>query len=145
MNETHLKILSSNDTGETGSNQSGITIPIKNTNLVKFFPHLDKKMFNPETWIYCEDKGGVTWKMRYIYYNGRSFSPPRSTRNEFRITHITKFLKKWSARSGDMIIFSATSKKNYYKISIQESVAKLAEPVKSRNSPIKLRGWSQVC
>ena len=41
-----IKELTRNDTGETGSNQEGITIP-KVTKLLKYFPLLDPTIKNP--------------------------------------------------------------------------------------------------
>ncbi len=139
MSNTRVKILSKNDTGETGSHQAGIAVPKSNSKLISFFPQLNSDEFNPETWLHCKDPDGEEWKLRYIYYNGKTFNPPKSTRNEYRITHMTKFFKKYRVTSSDRLIFSRTEKTAHYKIRIKTSDA-----VPS-NQPIKLSGWSDVC
>ncbi len=143
MSESYVKVLTKNDAGETGAHQAGITIPRKNQKLLKFFPSLDYNQFNPEAWIICEDPDGETWKLRYVYYNGKIFNPPKSTRNEYRITYLTKFLSKWSASEGDSLIFTASSKKNFYKMALRKEEVKSCG---SKKAPgvVVLRGWSKV-
>ncbi len=143
MNESHAKVLTKNDTGETGGHQSGITIPKKNTALIKFFPELDCNEFNPEAWIYCTDPDGEVWRMRYIYYNGKTFTPKKSTRNEYRITYTTKFFSKWSAKAEDVVIFTATNRKNRYQISIQKKEPDNKNEIREPGL-VELRGWSRV-
>lgn len=143
MNESHAKMLTKNDTGETGGHQVGITIPMKNKTLLDFFPKLDLNEFNPEAWIFCTDPDGEVWKMRYVYYNGETFTPKKSTRNEYRITHITKFISKWSAKAEDKIVFSATHRKNHYRISIKKEETRTQNEIREP-SPVILRGWTRV-
>ena len=121
MNTSYEKILTKNDTGETGAHQAGIAVPKKNQALLDFFPPLDQEQFNPDTWIVCTDPDGVQWEMRYIYYNGKTFSPAKSTRNEYRITHMTKFFSRWGAKSGDSVVFTSTDTPNIFKIRIKPS------------------------
>jgi Restriction endonuclease EcoRII, N-terminal len=142
LNKSLYKVLTDNDIGITGSHQAGITVPRKDGELLGFFPELDLSKFNPEAWIYCIDPSGVKWKMRYIYYNGKTFSPNKSTRNEYRITHTIKVLKKLAARKGDLLIFTETGTPNNYRISIQKKLKE--EPQPSENQTIVLRGWSKV-
>lgn len=143
MKELHSKVLTKNDTGETGGHQGGIVVPKGNLALLNFFPTVDIEEFNPQVWIHCEDPDGVVWKMRYVYYNGKIFSPPKSTRNEYRITHMTKFFSKWNAKAEDSLEFSATSKSNHYQIQIKKSQQQndchFQQP-----KPIVLRGWDRV-
>ena len=143
VGNSYKKVLTKNDTGETGGHQGGITIPKKNSDLLNFFPQLDKKKFNPEEWITCVDPDGNEWDMRYVYYNGKTFTPRLSTRNEYRITYMTKFFKKWNAKSQDFIVFEETKGRNRYLLSIERNEA--FNP-KFPQSPklIVLKGWSKV-
>jgi hypothetical protein len=143
VNESHIKILTKNDTGETGSHQGGIAVPKGNKDLVKFFPKLDSSEFNPENWINCKDPDGTVWNMRYVYYNGRTFTPKRSTRNEYRITHMTQFLAKWNACSGDSLTFKASGKLGEYEISVQNK--DIEDPIIKAPKVVVLRGWNKVC
>ena len=138
MSESHTKILTRNDTGETGSHQGGIAVPKTHRELINFFPRLDVKQFNPESWIYCTDQDGERWKLRYIYYNGKSFTPSKSTRNEYRITQMTRLFGKWNAKGGDSIVFTSTTKKNEYKVEIK----KLKD--NETSTVIVLKGWSHI-
>jgi hypothetical protein len=100
------KVLSANDTGETGSNQSGILVP-KNPEILSFFPKLDNHQKNPRTILKFEDASGIFWNFTFIYYNGKYFG---GTRNEYRLTGMTKFFKQNSLKSGDSINFRIEEK-----------------------------------
>lgn len=145
MNKSYEKALTKNDTGETGGHQAGIVVPRKNAGLLDFFPALELEEFNPDAWIVCEDPDGEQWKMRYIYYNGKTFSPAKSTRNEYRITYMTKFFSKWGAKSGDSVVFTSTDNPTNFKIRIKpnedqcENIYSINEP-----KPIVLKGWRPV-
>lgn len=141
MTTSYQKLLSANDTGETGAHQAGICVP-KDDKLLSFFPHLDPGTFNPDGWLVCEDNSGELWKMRYIYYNGKLHG--RNSRNEYRITHTTKFMGKWKARSGDFMVFSSTSEAGRYRISVE--APRLSGRVQDApdQGVIVLRGWSRV-
>ena len=141
MPESHIKVLTRNDTGETGGHQGGIAVPKTRSELISFFPKLDIKDFNPEAWIYCTDQDGETWKFRYVYYNGKLFKPQKSTRNEYRITHMTRLFSKWDAKEGDSIVFTSTPKNGDYKIEILKT--KDTEN-NTKNEAIVLKGWSHV-
>ena len=143
MSNSYKKVLTKNDVGETGGHQAGITIPKKNSDLLDFFPQLDKKIFNPEEWITCVDPDGNEWDMRYVYYNGKTFSPRLSTRNEYRITYMTKFFKKWNAKSQDSIVFEETKKRNRYLLSIERDEA-VNPKFPQKPKVIVLKGWSKV-
>jgi hypothetical protein len=139
---TYQKLLSANDTGETGTHQAGICVPKEDDKLLLFFPRLDPRDFNPDAWIVCEDNLGERWKMRYIYYNGKLHS--RNSRNEYRITHITKFLRKWKARSGDYMVLSSTGEAGRYRIEVKSSEHLLRVREDPPHGVIVLRGWSRV-
>ncbi len=146
MSKSYEKILTKNDTGETGAHQAGILVPKSNKELIHFFPVLDKVTFNPDRWINCIDDDGEIWQLRYIYYNGKSLTPKRSTRNEYRITHMTKFFSKWNARSGDSVVFTSTIEENTFKISIKraEEPSKVIENDDGAPPTVVLKGWRAV-
>jgi hypothetical protein len=135
------KTLSSNDVGVTGSHQAGILVPKANPDLLSFFPALDASLKNPDAWIVCADAEGNEWKLRYIYYNNRLHTE-RGTRNEFRLTHLTAFLRQVSARPGDQLVFTATKKLGHYTISIDRSPRLVA--ISEKSGVIKLCGWRRI-
>lgn len=145
MKKSYEKVLTKNDTGETGGHQAGIVVPKKNAELLEFFPSLNVDEFNPDTWIICEDPDGEHWKLRYVYYNGKTFSPVKSSRNEYRITHMTKFFVKWGATSGDSVLFSHSVQPNHYKIRIKHRDQEAENTNSVRESkPVVLKGWRSV-
>lgn len=92
------KRLSANDTGETGAHQSGILIP-KTIEILSFFPILDGKIKNPRISLYFYEEDNVTkWPFQFIYYNGKHFD---GTRNEFRLTRMTNYIRAKNAKAGD--------------------------------------------
>jgi hypothetical protein len=103
------KTLSRNDTGETGSHQSGITIP-KETIILSFFPQLDKNIKNPRIQINFKDSSGSDWDFSFIYYNNKYFS---GTRNEYRLSGTASFIRKNSLKVGDKIIFKKYENDHY--------------------------------
>lgn len=144
MGIKYKKTLSRNDIGETGGHQAGIVVP-KSQGLLQFFPQLNGEEFNPEAWITCIDSDGCEWKMRYIYYNGRTFSPVKSTRNEYRITHMTKLFSKYEAKAGDTVVFEASDEPGIYNISLEKE-SDICNVVSEEREPftVVLRGWKQV-
>ena len=115
--KTFIKILSANDVGATGSHMAGIAIPKGDGELLSFLPKLDSSNLNPSAWIDCEIQDGLTLKLRYIYYNNRMHSPT-GTRNEYRITHLTKFLRDSNAKEGDYFEISKQDGANHYQIRV---------------------------
>ena len=141
MTQTYAKLLSKTDVGENGTHQGGICVP---KSLTPFFPNLNTKRFNPDVWLELVDTEGYRWPMRYLYYNGRTFNPPKNTRNEYRITHMSKFFKSWNITAGDSILFTSTEHKLVYKVSIssKENPLEIQTP---RKEIIKLSGWNRIC
>ena len=82
------KMLSRNDTGETGGHQAGILIP-KKPEILSFFPSLNSEEKNPRLLITFHDHMGEQWSFYFIYYNNKFFG---GTRNEYRLTGMTKYL-----------------------------------------------------
>jgi len=64
------KILSANDTGETGGHQAGILIP-KSELILSFFPRLNGAEKNPRVYIKFHDNFDEEWQFNYIYYNNK--------------------------------------------------------------------------
>jgi hypothetical protein len=97
------KQLSANDLGLTGSHQAGILVP-KDKRVLSFFPALTSKTKNPRTSIVVRELADDTrWEFNFIYYNNRLFG---GTRNEYRLTCMTAYLRAVDAREEDSLVFS---------------------------------------
>lgn len=94
------KELTKNDTGETGAHQAGIHVP-KQQNILSFFPLLTKETKNPRHSITFTDPMSEKWVFNFIYYNNKFFG---GTRNEFRLTGMTGFLRRHNLKAGDNLI-----------------------------------------
>jgi len=90
------KVLSKNDTGETGGHQAGILIP-KDKRILSFFPKLGNDKKNPRVQLCFTDD----WIFVYIYYNNWFFG---GTRNEYRLTRMTKYIRSNVLLENDQII-----------------------------------------
>lgn len=101
------KILSANDTGETGTHQAGWLVP-KEPKILAFFPRLDPSLRNPRCVIDVVDEAGHEWTFNYIYYNNRLFG---GTRNEYRLTGVTEFVRREGLRKGDTVILEDAGKR----------------------------------
>jgi len=98
---TITKILSANDLGETGGHQAGILVP-KASEILSFFPRLTTHTKNPRASLSFRDDDGVThWAFEFIYYNNRHFG---GTRNEYRLTCMTRYLRSKNAKVGDELV-----------------------------------------
>ena len=95
------KVLSMNDTGETGGHQAGILVP-KGSEVLSFFPDWGNDEKNPRVSLYFFDEAGQRWKFNFIYYNNRFFDP-NGTRNEYRLTGMTAFFRENGLKAGDTI------------------------------------------
>lgn len=98
------KVLSANDTGETGGHQAGILIP-KIEDVLTFFPFLGSETKNPRAKMNFYDDAGQIWRFNFIYYNNRFFG---GTRNEYRLTGMTSFIKQNNLKAGDTIVLKRT-------------------------------------
>lgn len=94
------KILSPNDIGVTGGHQSGIHVP-KREEILSFFPKLDLKVKNPRFLLTFFDDSNFRWEFSFIYYNNSFFG---GTRNEYRLTRMTKFMRSNNLKVGDELI-----------------------------------------
>jgi hypothetical protein len=94
------KMLSANDTGETGGHQAGILVP-KEPEILGFFPPLDGKQKNPRYHLLFYDESDNRWEFAFIYYNNKFFG---GTRNEYRLTRMTPFMRMNGLHAGDELI-----------------------------------------
>ena len=107
---TVRKALSANDLGKTGSHQAGILVP-KAKEMLAFFPHLDPGIKNPRAAVVLREAGdGARREFNFIYYNGKLFG---GTRNEYRLTCMTGFLRESGATIGDEIVISKDEDSGY--------------------------------
>ena len=92
--------MSANDSGETGSHQAGMLIP-KDPELLSFFPDLGIDEKNPRVHLRFIDESGKEWIFAFIYYNNKLFG---GTRNEYRLTRMTPYIKANRLKAGDEIV-----------------------------------------
>jgi len=103
------KVLSANDTGETGGHQAGILVP-RERRLLSFFPSLNEKVYNPRAHLKFIDGSGVEWEFAFIYYNNKFFG---GTRNEYRLTRMTRFIRESGLATGDEVTLSRSDANEY--------------------------------
>lgn len=99
---TIKKELSANDTGETGGHQAGILVP-KDPEILSFFPPLDGSQKNPRHRLMFTDGSGDKWGFSFICYNNKFFG---GTRNEYRLTCMTEFMRSHNLKAGDELVLS---------------------------------------
>lgn len=102
--QVFVKTLSANDVGATGSHQAGILIP-KQDSLLAFFPSLPAESSNPRATVeFLDIPSGKAWEFEFIYYNGKLFGT--SSRNEYRLSGMTSFLRTHRVSVGDKLELS---------------------------------------
>lgn len=143
--KTFIKTLSANDVGTTGGHMGGILVPKGDGELLAFLPRLDPSVLNPSAWIDCQTPDGNTLRLRFVYYNNRMHAP-NGTRNEYRITYLTKFLRDDNAKEGDAFEIARDDKEENYRIRViaREQVA---EDRKEEDGPVRIKltsGWRRV-
>ena len=120
------KTLSKNDTGETGGHQAGILVP-KDPEILGFFPQLEASIKNPRVPLDLLDDTGREWTFMFIYYNGKFFG---GTRNEYRVTGMTAYLREFNLKAGDKVILRRESPRvlriTFKRAGIQQGVLKLS-------------------
>lgn len=102
------KVLTPNDTGETGGHQDGICVP-RDPEILSFFPTLDVKTKNPRAILSIFD-GDKEWDFAFIYYNGRFFG---GTRNEYRLTGMARYFRDMGLTSGDTVVLTRNEDGHY--------------------------------
>ncbi|NKX54375.1 EcoRII N-terminal effector-binding domain-containing protein [Arthrobacter mobilis] len=135
---TVTKTLSRNDIGLTGGHQAGITVP-KVSRMLEFFPQLDATEFNPSVKLTGIDTAdGTEFLMTYIYYNGKTLG--RSTRNEYRLTGLTAFMRRHQATEGD-VLWIERVRTSIYRLSLE----RMLMPRTELPQKILLKGtWSTI-
>ena len=115
------KRLSPNDIGLTGSHQAGILVP-KRSELLSFFPALQPDQINPRMVIRFYDDLDQLWKFNFIYYNNKLRG---GTRNEYRLTGMTSFLRGAGACVDDILVFEKND--DEYTIRIKKACTAVEE------------------
>lgn len=123
------KELSANDTGDTGGHQAGILVP-KDADIIAFFPPLEEGTKNPRHHLVFRDEAGERWEFAFIYYNGKFFG---GTRNEYRLTRMTNYIRSRRLRPGDRIVLD---RDQAYRYSI--SFVRRNAPVRGSDGVLRL-------
>ncbi len=147
--EKIFKTLSRNDTGETNSHQSGISIP-KNIVEIGIFPDLGREELNPRRSLEFYEEDGTFWTFQFIYYNDYFFGKPKNkSHNEYRLTRVIDLMRKHKIKSGDEIYFyidsSGLRKVGFVKQELIECVEKeLHNTEIKKNIIILSKNWKTV-
>ena len=139
---SYEKLLSANDTGGNGTHQAGILIPKSETGLLELFPKLDPTTYNPSAYITVKGPDGAQHQLRFIYYNNKLHG--KGTRNEYRLTCLTDFLRRHRSKPGD---FFRITRDELGCLSMEIIHATHIENIKPQDLPIsiRLRGWNRIC
>lgn len=143
--KTFIKTLSANDVGTTGGHMGGILVPRGDGQLLAFLPPLDPGVMNPSAWIDCVTLDGQVLRLRFVYYNNRLHAP-NGTRNEYRITYLTKFLRDANAKEGDAFEICKEDGQDRYRIRVI-SLDHSAEQSSDEDGPVRIKlttGWRRV-
>lgn len=106
-----IKTLSANDLGVTGTHQAGVHVP-KQREILDFFPPLPSDEKNPRACVVVREKAsGARWEFNFIYYNNRLFG---GTRNEYRLTGVTRFLRELAPLPGDQLLLTKDQNGSIY-------------------------------
>ncbi|MGV8898712.1 MAG: EcoRII N-terminal effector-binding domain-containing protein [Burkholderiaceae bacterium] len=142
--KTFIKTLSANDVGTTGAHQGGILIPKGEAELLSFLPPLDPAIKNPDAWIECLDEVGILRRFRFVYYNNK-LHDQKGTRNEYRVTYMTRYFRDVGANEGDTFEISGGEDKFNYGIRIVRPQAGPVEPEEEQVIRIKITSsWRRV-
>ena len=140
IERTISKILSANDSGETGGHQAGLLIP-KQERILSFFPLLDASRLNPRVHLNFEDEAGRFWEFAFIYYNNRFFG---RTRNEYRLTRMTRYIREAGLVTGDEVVMHRDSGGSY-SISYRRSNEQPVSANEAGETIIRLgAGWKVI-
>ena len=138
MNAEIRKKLSANDVGDTGGHQAGILVP-KEPSVLSFFPVLDPSTKNPRMILVMrEQSNGTRWEFNFIYYNSRRFG---GTRNEYRLTCMTAYLKSVNAKPADELVFAKDDNLSF-EVSIKR--AKDLDPHPDSGVLVLSGGWKRI-
>ena len=113
------KTLSGNDIGSTGGHQAGVLIPKSNPEILAFFPELDPNVKNPSKVLeFLRRDNGQILRLKFVYYNSKRFG---GTRNEFRLTGMTRYLRELGAGVGDQLLMSDEDGRYYIDVTQSKS------------------------
>jgi hypothetical protein len=149
VKKSFSKTLSANDVGATGTHQAGMLVPKGQTELLEFLPPLDAATKNPDAWIRCIDEDGLERKFRFVYYNNKRHDPA-GTRDEYRLTYMTRYLRDMRARENDMLEISRADNSGNYAVRIVRaagSVHSVATLASAGTAPVRIKitsGWRQT-
>jgi len=119
------KRLSANDVGTTGGHQAGILVP-KEESILSFFPALEKSVKNPRMkLVVFERLTRERWEFNFIYYNNKLVG--EGTRNEYRLTGMTRFLRAIDARVDDALVFSRDENASFEVDIVRSNTASILE------------------
>ena len=132
---TITKTLTANDVGDTGAHQAGILVP-KAPEILAFFPLLSPSEKNPRVALeFHEDDGVTRWRFVFIYYNNRLFG---GTRNEYRLTWMTRYLRTKNAKAGDELVFTRDANGRL------EVSCRRSSPAKDADGVLRLAGGWKI-
>jgi hypothetical protein len=143
--EQLFKVLSRNDTGETGGHQSGISIP-KSVASSSIFPKMSTKFLNPRREVVFVDEGGKEWVLQYIYYNDKYHGKPAGKcHDEFRLTYTQAYIKEHNIKSGDKIWFAVDDDGVRY-IGFLRDGEEFQQNYKEEDGVVilKIRSWTSI-
>ena len=137
MRQIVSKRLTKNDLGITGGHQGGICVPFEIARL-GFFPVLDSKQYNPRAEVEMEYNGRM-FHFKYIHYNSRLHNA--GTRNEYRLSGMTRFFKENNCTEGDWLEFSLND--GMYSIDIKHQNIDDEKKVFDLDMPLVIRSdWA---
>ena len=143
LRQAFQKTLTANDVGATTTHQAGIHVPKTEQALLDFLPPLDPRQRNPDAWIKCVDELGGIHRFRYIYYNNKLHAE-NGTRNEYRISHMTGYLRQAGAKEGDLIEISKEPSEAVYRLRIMKGAKTPQQETVAPTNRVKLAGWFRV-
>lgn len=144
MTKTFSKVLSANDVGATGGHQGGILVPKGEKELLSFLPVLDSETKNPDAWIECIDETGAQRKFRFVYYNNK-LHDSNGTRNEYRITYMTKYFREVGATEGSIFEITQKDDETTYAIRIILPIDDVVVKQEVETYRVKITsGWRRV-
>lgn len=135
------KVLSPNDLGLTGAHQGGILIPKAMLDL-QLFPNLDQDIPNPRCKMSFIDLNTRTnVELTFIYYNGKALG--FSSRSEYRLTGLTRYLRSWAAAPGDTLVLSRNNE--VYEIDVRKKSDNNTSQKEDGTMVVRLSGtWTSI-
>lgn len=143
--EQLFKVLSRNDTGETGGHQSGISIP-KAVASSSIFPKMSTQFLNPRREVTFIDEGGKEWVLQYIYYNDKYHGKPANKcHDEFRLTYTQAYINEHNIKSGDQIWFAVDEEGKRY-LGFLRQGQNMEQSYKEEDGVVilKIRSWTSI-